>query len=98
METKTDNCQQCGSCCWRTTVFATEKEIGLIARMTGKKPEEFSSLEDDDLFKLKYRDTGYCIFLQEKEKFCCSIYEFRPDVCKSFPSDPEEIELCPNTK
>ncbi len=97
METIIEGCQECASCCWRTTVFASESEVELIARVTEKKPEEFSSLVDDDLFQFKHKEPGYCIFLEEKEKFYCSIYEHRPETCRKFPSHEEELELCPKT-
>ena len=87
----------CGKCCINLAVKVNAKDIKKIKKL-GFEHADF--LENDLInpkeFILKKKENGHCVFLKKKENmFYCSIYEFRPKICKKYPFfDKKPIESC----
>ena len=72
-------CLICGECC-KLKVNVTDKEIKII-ESRGFKRNNF--IKGGRVLK---RVNGYCVFLKYKRgKRVCSIYKFRPSVCRKWP-------------
>lgn len=92
------SCSGCGDCCrWTGFVLLTDLDILRIAAAAGISDEEFInhhtrlSPNRQQLALLDQAD-GSCAFL--KGDFC-SVYEGRPDQCRTFPYDWSVTEGCP---
>jgi Fe-S-cluster containining protein len=78
------NCLDCGNCCKSAPPLVTSKDIKRIAKYLGLPPKTFKRnyvLEDID-GSLSF-DSVPCRFLGEDN--ACSIYEVRPNACRSYP-------------
>lgn len=81
-------CQQCGKCCkdLQGYVYVTNKELEKISRGLKITNETFKKkyLSKNGKLKphLKAKKNGSCIFLKSQR---CSIYEFRPKQCRTYP-------------
>ena len=103
--TRQIDCTLCGNCCCRLQPRIYKNEIEVLARLENMTPESFQEnyCEEAD-FKEIYLKTIPCRYLEDKK---CSIYENRPEKCKTFPyTDKEEFtsrlysmiefyEICP---
>ncbi len=71
------DCTQCGNCCLSMHIEFEKNELHTIAQTLGESIEEFQK---------KFMSEGQvnppCPMLNGK---LCSIYETRPEVCRSFP-------------
>ena len=98
-------CTRCSECCRHTSgyVFLSEKDLGTLARVTGRERQEFLRIYCRQIsfgvarrISLKEKSNLDCIFW---ENGGCSVYEARPLQCRSFPfwsacvSSSEEWEL-----
>jgi Fe-S-cluster containining protein len=86
------------NCCKEYTIFVNAHDIYRLSVGLGLAPESFLEIygaKDYDLgikvkeglldLALKQKDGG-CIFLEEsKDIFRCTVNEFKPSVCKSYP-------------
>lgn len=86
------------NCCKEYTIFVNAHDIYRLSIRLGLDPENFLEIygaKDFDLgikvkeglvdLALKQKNGG-CIFLEEsKEVFRCTVNEFKPGVCKSYP-------------
>jgi Fe-S-cluster containining protein len=44
---------------------------------------------------MQFQNNGYCFFLNEKNGiFSCDVYESRPHICKNFPSESTQQDVC----
>ena len=89
-------CTQCGSCCTGPTgyVLFNDKEAGSMAKTLGISKQEFLDEYSHDTIlgrslNENLTDFGYdCIFLTRDAKTGkagCSIYEARPEQCRTWP-------------
>ena len=89
------NCIKCGLCC-ALKVEPPEKEIRKIEKSLGESRALFME------GKYLKRVNGYCIFLKkEGEDKICSIYKFRPTICKAWPFRSfrwKWIAICPSLR
>jgi len=87
-------CKTCGGkCCVGESayVWVTAEEIDRIAQflnLTGEEFCEYAVSREGDLFTLnevvREDDSFACIYFDE-QKMCCSIYQVRPNQCRTFP-------------
>ena len=87
-------CERSGNCCAIPGGFvrATDAEQDRIARRLGMDPAAFRSRyvePDGQTFKtgLGHR----CVFLDDGRQASCSIYEDRPEQCRTWPFWPENL-------
>ncbi|CZE48350.1 YkgJ family cysteine cluster protein [Campylobacter geochelonis] len=86
-------CEVCkGNCCIGDSgyIWIDEAESARLAAFLGLSVEEFKA-KFTDKFGIRYSikerefEGGYaCVFFDEIKR-CCSVYEFRPKQCKTFP-------------
>jgi len=91
-------CSGCGDCCrWTGFVLLTDLDILRIAAAAGIPEAEFIanhtrlSPNRQQLALLDQAD-GSCAFLKDN---ACSVYEGRPDQCRTFPFAWSVPEGCP---
>ncbi|MDF7797863.1 YkgJ family cysteine cluster protein [Pontiellaceae bacterium B1224] len=91
-------CSGCGDCCrWPGFVLLTDLDILRMAAAVGISEQEFIdnhtrlSPNRQQLALLDQAD-GSCAFLQGD---ACSVYEGRPDQCRTFPYDWSVPAGCP---
>ncbi|ELR68161.1 hypothetical protein C900_00689 [Fulvivirga imtechensis AK7] len=77
------DCTKCGNCCATLQICVTHHDLERIAGRAGAKVEQIKEdyTETDEFNDLVFKHVP-CSFLKEKK---CSIYEARPDNCRSFP-------------
>lgn len=100
-------CDECGGkCCTGESgyIWIDENEIKKLSEYLGYKPELIKEIfleKFDNRYSIKekpYQNGWACIFFDEKNKNC-SIYEYRPKQCRSFPfwehfkTNYEELEM-----
>jgi hypothetical protein len=77
---------------------ATEDEFEISKKKTAKRLIKEgvvqSYREGTDLFMLSARPNGDCLYLHPQTRLC-TVYEKRPDVCRSFPSVGPRPGFCP---
>lgn len=78
------DCTECGNCCHSLVPGVTEEEICTLAAHDNVTPEEFTTnhLEDDKFAGTKFLKAIPCRYLDGK---ICSIYDIRPNECRSYP-------------
>ncbi|MFW6006930.1 MAG: YkgJ family cysteine cluster protein [Halanaerobiales bacterium] len=78
------DCRKCGNCCKKLTITLTDEEIKDISEYLNisceKMKEKYIERKTDYGYILQSRS---CPFLKNNK---CSIYEYRPEVCRSFPN------------
>jgi Fe-S-cluster containining protein len=76
------DCNACGNCCKKFGPAVTDDEIAILAEKRQMTLEQFEKdhieMEDGD----KYLIPAPCIFLCGTK---CTIYDDRPEVCRSYP-------------
>ena len=87
------DCQQCGNCCTFEggAVYGDESEFKKIASHLNLSLKEFYdryTFIDKGQASLKSVAAGPCIFYDSG----CSIYEVRPNQCRSYPFWPEILK------
>lgn len=78
------DCQKCGNCCKSLKPCIKESDIKKFAQTMNVSPADFLSrfVEKDTSMESKHLNASPCIFLKNKT---CTIYDDRPDDCRSFP-------------
>ncbi len=95
---KAFECTGCGECCrWSGSVLLTNRDIKKIAHHLGLLEQEFidhqTRLAPNRIqLALLDKEDGSCSFLKNDR---CSIYETRPEQCRSFPFAWSVPEGCP---
>ncbi|MCK4564824.1 MAG: YkgJ family cysteine cluster protein [Verrucomicrobia bacterium] len=91
-------CTGCGDCCrWSGSVLLTENDIATISAHLGVLDQEFidhhTRLAPNRIrLALLDKADGSCAFLEGDR---CSIYEARPEQCRTFPFAWSVSEGCP---
>jgi Fe-S-cluster containining protein len=77
------DCTQCGNCCTLLKPIIQNSDIKTLASITNKSIQEFVSdfLVTDEEGDMHFKDLP-CPFLIDKK---CSVYDSRPDDCRSYP-------------
>jgi len=84
-------CLRCATCCGDTSIHARhilllKQEVQRIAKVTSRPVEEFvAKIEGHEPYIYEMKKTqkdGKCVFLENKS---CTIYEFRPVICRFYP-------------
>ena len=82
LEKKDFACTKCGQCC-RPVVKVSDQEIQRIENRGLNDFFEWDEKIQNNVLKQK---NGVCQFLKkEGEFFVCSIYDERPETCRSYP-------------
>ena len=95
---KTFKCSGCGDCCrWTGSVLLTDGDIAALARHLDFTEQEFidrhTRLAPNRIqLALLDKPDGSCAWLEGDR---CSIYEARPEQCRSFPFAWSVREGCP---
>jgi Fe-S-cluster containining protein len=91
-------CSGCGECCrWTGSVLLTEADIPRMAALLGMSDEEFIDVHTrlapnrQQLALLDQAD-GSCAFLEGDR---CTVYEARPEQCRTFPFAWSVTSGCP---
>lgn len=89
------SCTRCGACCTGAPgyVWVDLEQIGRLAKHLGQAVEAFSARyvrRVASRYSLVERSNGDCIFWDRESG--CSVYEARPDQCRSWPFWPENVE------
>ena len=87
-------CTGCGRCCMHGDgyVWVTEDEIVLLARHLAMTLDDFGRRylrRVGSRYAFVDGPGGECVFLRGKS---CSVYEYRPSQCRSFPWWPANLE------
>ena len=93
-----ETCKNCAECCKHYSfVELSQAEINALEKFTGLSFEVFTNPKGKAVeeYFLKFKENGYCFFLNENNgKYSCGVYEYRPEICRSFPSKPIQKESC----
>ena len=89
------SCTRCGACCTGAPgyVWTSIEEIERLAEYRGESLEEFGGKylrRVGDRLSLTERANGDCVFWNGSTG--CTVYEARPDQCKTWPFWTENIE------
>lgn len=78
------DCTKCGNCCKSLKPSVSEQEISILARidMVSRKDYVDKHTDKEDINNSIYLKDSPCKYLKDKK---CSIYDSRPNDCKSFP-------------
>ncbi|MBR9707735.1 MAG: YkgJ family cysteine cluster protein [Candidatus Diapherotrites archaeon] len=78
------DCTRCGACC-KAKVILSKADIKRL-ESSGMKKSEFLGRTLGFIPRLQVKD-GQCKFLTKDSsgQYACSIYEFRPSICRTFP-------------
>ena len=93
---KNFKCERCGSCCYPPRLFSAD-----ITRIKKTGYENFIYTDNLKKHYMKDKKNTKCIFLKKKGKiYECSIYSYRPKICRQYPSElykgsckPEELKF-----
>jgi Fe-S-cluster containining protein len=88
-------CTRCGHCCTGAPgyVWVRDAEIARLAEHLGMTREAFSRRfvrQVGPRRSLIERDNGDCVFWDRQDG--CTVYEARPEQCRTWPFWPENIE------
>ena len=85
------------NCCKEYTIFVNAHDIYRLAISLGMNPENFVEIHGAKDFSLGIKvkeglvdlalkqKNGECMFLETTDVLRCTVNEFKPDVCKSYP-------------
>lgn len=78
------DCTQCGNCCDKLRPALSETELKSLAEIDNLPSVEFERqfVEQDEFEEIKYLKDIPCKYLKDKK---CTIYNQRPDECRSYP-------------
>ena len=86
---KNFKCRRCGECCNPPRLYE-----GDIKRIRKEGYKDF--VYTDDLRNTYIRDNdGKCMFLKKGKVSSCSIYEYRPETCRQYPSELNDGDCKP---
>lgn len=80
---KNFKCKRCGSCCYPPRLYPAD-----IKRIKKAGYEDFVYVDNLRNKYMKDKRNTKCIFLKKKGKiYECSIYSYRPKICRQYPSE-----------
>ena len=93
-----DICRKCAECCKHYPfVELSQNEICALEELTGLSPDAFTNPKDEgaEEYFLKFKENGDCFFLiQNSGGYSCGAYEARSKICRNYPSNPSQDEVC----
>ena len=91
-------CEQCAQCCKNYPFIELSKnEIISLEDLSGLQFDVFTNPTGKAVEKyfLQFQENGDCFFLNENNGiFSCEVYEARPGICKKYPSETKQKEVC----
>ncbi|MCK4837348.1 MAG: YkgJ family cysteine cluster protein [Desulfobulbaceae bacterium] len=95
-------CKNCAECCKHYSfVELSQIEINALEKFTGLRFDVFTNPKGKAVeeYFLKFKDNGDCYFLNVNNgNYSCGVYEARPDICRNYPSEPSQHEVCDANK
>jgi len=78
------DCTQCGNCCKLLSTCISDSELLILAELDNLSATEFENkfVKKEENGDAKYLKDIPCRYLSDKK---CSIYENRPEDCRSYP-------------
>ncbi len=93
-----ETCKNCAECCKHYSfVELSQIEINALEKFTGLPFEVFTNPKGKAVgeYFLKFKENGDCYFLNTKNSnYSCGVYEARAGVCRNYPSEPSQNEVC----
>ncbi|MDE2506653.1 MAG: YkgJ family cysteine cluster protein [Planctomycetota bacterium] len=88
------SCTRCGACCTGAPgyVWVSRDEIAVLAEHRGQMPDQFARefvRRVGNRLSLIEKPGGDCVFWDRSTG--CTVYESRPDQCRTWPFWPENI-------
>ena len=89
------NCSKCpGYCCSYPVIPLNSRDVKRLARHFGLSFEaarvKFTKVDGDEPYAMRRKADEHfgriCRFF-DTDKRCCTIYEARPEICRSYPGD-----------
>jgi Fe-S-cluster containining protein len=91
-------CRRCGECCKNFPyIDLTDVEIDVLEGATTLPPEVFTYPKGEaaEGHFMQFQANGDCYFLDGTAGcYSCGVYQTRPGICKSYPSEPKQEEAC----
>jgi Fe-S-cluster containining protein len=91
-------CKNCAECCKHYSfVELSQIEINALEKFTGLPFEVFTNPKGEAVgeYFLKFKENGDCYFLNtNNSNYSCEVYEARTGVCRNYPSEPSQNEVC----
>ncbi len=79
-------CKQCGKCCGIGFIYLKRREAAVMAAGLKMPLREFKKKYTTFFLflgrALKWREDGFCVFMSGNK---CSIYDIRPEQCRTWP-------------
>ena len=79
------DCTACANCCIKLHTYLSDSEIDKLAEIENLSRDDFmaANTEEDDPLDGPYLKEIPCKYLKDKK---CTIYEDRPEECRSYPN------------
>ncbi len=94
----TEICERCAKCCKNYPfVELSKNEINSLEHLSGLHFNMFTNPTGKaiDNYFLQFQENGNCFFLNEDHGiYSCGVYEARPEICKNYPSETKQKEVC----
>ncbi len=104
METITSSeiCRNCAECCKHYSfIEVSQVEIDALEKFTGLRFDVFTDPKGKaaEGYILKFKENGDCYFLNVNNGIhSCGVYEARLAICRNYPSEPSQHEVCDANK
>ena len=75
----------------------TSDDIKTLEQATGLRWDVFAHQKGEEVgeYFMGFQENGDCFFLKQRDgKYSCGVYESRPQLCRTYPSNPKQDELC----
>jgi len=91
-------CKHCAECCKHYSfIELSQIEIIALEKFTGLRFDVFTNPKGkaDEEYFLKFKENGDCYFLNGNTgNYSCGVYEVRSNICRNYPSEPSQNEVC----
>jgi len=91
-------CKKCAECCKNYPFIKLyQNEISELEKLTGLPFDVFTNQKGEAIeeYFLQFKENGDCFFLNENNgNYSCIVYEARVGICRKYPSNPSENEVC----
>jgi len=78
---KNHQCKRCGQCCHSPRL--NKKDLERLEK-AGYKDFLYTDNFNNNYMK---DEKGWCLFLKKGKLYSCEIYNFRPKICRQYPSE-----------
>ncbi len=100
--TRSEICKNCAECCKHYSfIELSQIEINELEKFTGLRFDIFTNPKGKAVeeYFLKFKENGDCYFLNGNNgNYSCGVYEARSGICRNYPSDRSQNEVCDTNK